>query len=387
MRAGDPGACPVAAPDGREEALLLEILLEHVEGFADEDDPGLRVGLRFEHLEDRRRIPQTRPSRRPARSRREPDPGSERRPQSAAPPTARHPGPPAPPGARRRGAQQVLVTGGRHRESQRFGKVTLVRRAVHAEQADAGRDRRLQVLRRGALQRRERLERSLVADLADGEDRIVLQRAVELGDVVSAGERVCGLVVAERLDDRAAKEILRPSSPDHSARLELWRRRRMRQARGSAAGRTNSDSSRGSASSSRGRIMRVDVVLEVSVGDGSQAIVGIVERLRHHVARARIVEPGEQDERAEADVAVRVAGDGLEQRGHRCLRRGAPDGPRRSRAGGVIDGRRACRSRAFSCSAVTAVSRCSAGAAAGRGGLGDRPGRQQGNGSATDDAV
>ena len=60
-----------------------------------------------------------------------------------------------------------------------------MRLAVHVEQADRGRDRRL----RGAaptLNRRQRLERPLVANLAQRQRRIVLQRTVELGDGVSA---------------------------------------------------------------------------------------------------------------------------------------------------------------------------------------------------------
>ena len=79
------------------------------------------------------------------------------------------------------------------------------------------------------------------------------------------------------------------------------------------------------------------VVLEVGVGDGAQAIVGLVERRRHHFARARIVEPRQQHQRAEADVAVRVAGGRLDQRRHRLRGGRAADDARRAavRDGGV----------------------------------------------------
>ena len=63
-------------------------------------------------------------------------------------------------------------------------------------------------LRGGALQRGKRLERSLVADLSQRQHRIVLQRAIELGDLGERREGVGALVVADRLDDGAAEEIL-----------------------------------------------------------------------------------------------------------------------------------------------------------------------------------
>ena len=50
----------------------------------------------------------------------------------------------------------------------------------------------------------------------------------------------------------------------------------------------------------------VRVVLEIGVGDGAQAIVLLIERGAHHVVGAWIVEAGEYNERAEANVAVLV---------------------------------------------------------------------------------
>ena len=65
-----------------------------------------------------------------------------------------------------------------------FAEVTLVRLAVHAEQADRRGDRRLRLARRVRCSAASVAERRLVADLADREDGIVLQRTVELGDLV-----------------------------------------------------------------------------------------------------------------------------------------------------------------------------------------------------------
>ena len=67
-------------------------------------------------------------------------------------------------------------------ELQRLDQIVLVRLAVDAEQADRRGDRRLRRSRRRPLQRGQRLERALVADLAQRQHRIVLQRPVELGD-------------------------------------------------------------------------------------------------------------------------------------------------------------------------------------------------------------
>ena len=50
------------------------------------------------------------------------------------------------------------------------------------------------------------------------------------------------------------------------------------------------------------------------------------------------LKPGEQDQRAEADVAVRVRFDGLEQRRHGDRRIGAPGRPRRGHAVAEVDG-------------------------------------------------
>jgi hypothetical protein len=83
-----------------------------------------------------------------------------------------------------------------------------VRLTVDAEEADRGRNRRLGLARRGALEGGERIDRALVADLPQRQGRIVLQRAIELRD---GGQRVKGpqrLVVAERFNDGAAENIL-----------------------------------------------------------------------------------------------------------------------------------------------------------------------------------
>ena len=181
-------------------------------------------------------------------------------------------------------------------------------------------------------------------------------------------QRVRGLVVAERLDDSAAEEVLalHHQAVQHVANPGIGAvcRERARQRR--------TDELRLLA---RQRIeqpredLRVDVVLEVRVGGRAQPIVGRRERLGHHVARPRIVEPGQQDERAEANVAVRIAGDRVEQRRNRGLHGHAPDGPRRSRPGGVIDGRELvdCRLELFGGDGSLALFRGSRGSRRGEG--------------------
>ena len=81
----------------------------------------------------------------------------------------------------------------------------------------------------------------------------------------------------------------------------------------------------------------IGMMLEKAVGDRAQAIVGAGARLAHRVLRAWIVEAGQEDERAIADVAVGVLGHGLQQRRHRLRRDGPADRASRAGAGGVIE--------------------------------------------------
>ena len=114
------------------------------------------------------------------------------------------------------------------------------------------------------------------------------------------------------------KSSPRPTS--RTQRLTDARRRRLSRGAASArrapAGRTRACSLSSAVEKLRHH-RAIGVVLEEAVGDGAQAIVGAGERLAHRVLRARIVEPGQQHERAIAHVAVRVLGHGLQQRGHR----------------------------------------------------------------------
>ena len=125
-----------------------------------------------------------------------------------------------------------------------------MRLAVDAEQADGGRHRRLRLPRRRSLKRRQRLERALVADLAERQRRIVLQRAVELRDRRQRVDRVLRLVVAERLDDGAAEEVFAAADFAHEhLRARACRRRRPASAASARTsdGRTNSPCSLSSA--------------------------------------------------------------------------------------------------------------------------------------------
>ena len=54
-------------------------------------------------------------------------------------------------------------------------------------------------------------------------------------------------------------------------------------------------------------------MLEPAASGRSQPVITIVERCDHGVADPGIVEPGQHDQRLEADARILVSGDGLEQ--------------------------------------------------------------------------
>src|SRR5262249_10601254 len=110
--------------------------------------------------------------------------------------------------AGRRGPQQILIARILVGVGQRLAQKLLVRAAVDAEQADGRRDRRLAGGGRGFLQFGERRQPATVADLADRDRRILLQRAIELRHGVDRAERVARFVVTQCFDGGAPKEIL-----------------------------------------------------------------------------------------------------------------------------------------------------------------------------------
>ena len=79
------------------------------------------------------------------------------------------------------------------------------------------------------------------------------------------------------------------------------------------------------------------MLLEISVGDFAQAIVRRGHRLFHRVGRARIVEAGQEGQRPEADEAVGVFADRLQQRRHRLRDGRAADRAAGGHAGGVVE--------------------------------------------------
>ncbi len=70
----------------------------------------------------------------------------------------------------------------------------------------------------------------------------------------------------------------------------------------------------------------VGVALEVRVGDGTHPVVPVGGSRKHDLARPRIVEAGEEDQRAKADVLIRVLLDRGQERGYRHRRIGAAHG-------------------------------------------------------------
>ena len=126
----------------------------------------------------------------------------------------------------------------------------------------------------------------------------------------------------------------RVTSPRPSDPLASLRRRRARER--ARDGRTRPAPCRGRRAAWQ-TIARVGIVLEEAVGDGPQTIVGAGQRLAHGVFGARIVEAGQQHERAVAHVAVGVLADGLQERGNGLRRRRAAHRARGVGAGGVIE--------------------------------------------------
>jgi len=187
----------------------------------------------------------------------------------------------------------------------------------------------------------ERFERALVANLPERQRRVVLKRAVELSDARNRVERERRLVVAERLDDAAAKEVLAARHVTDQCLAcggdfhALARRGRSERA---TDRRTDELALFGVERFDELRDQRaIRVVFEEAVRDGAEPIVGTRQRFAHRVLRARIVEPGQQDECPVADVAVAVFGYRLNQRGHRLRRRSTAHEARRVRPRGVIE--------------------------------------------------
>ena len=120
-------------------------------------------------------------------------------------------------------------------------------------------------------------------------------------------------MVAERFDHDAAEEGL----PLHDQAFHRLADFRIVGVRGERAGQRRPDELRrfdfeGLEEPRDDRLVRV--ALEVGVGDGAHAVVLVGHRRDHHVARARIVEAGEDDERAEPHVLVGVLLDRGQQR-------------------------------------------------------------------------
>src|SRR5262249_58567904 len=204
-RAG--GRFPVGAAREREEALLGEILLEHVEAVGHQRERAVAL---LQLLEERHR--QRRVAHRDGRERKgDGGPRGILRRRADLDERLRRVGASGDGQggeSRCRAAQQFLKAFVFLGELQRIDEIADVRLAVDAEKANRGRYRRLRLPRRGPLNRRERFERALVADLSERERRIILQRALEL---CNGGHRVDGvlrLVVAQRFDDGAPKEVL-----------------------------------------------------------------------------------------------------------------------------------------------------------------------------------
>ena len=188
--------------------------------------------------------------------------------------------------------------------------------AVHAQQADCGRDWRLRSTRRAPLQRNERFERALVADFSQCQHGIVLQRPIELCDADEGLHGVSGLVVAKRFDHCTTEEVHTAVHVDEQRLANfLDRPRGCSRSHGADQGRPDELGLLASGGfEQRRRHRRVGCMLEIVIGDLTQPIVRVGQHLSHHVLCARIVEPGEQHQRAETNKAIGV----LRRRPNQC---------------------------------------------------------------------
>ena len=121
---------------------------------------------------------------------------------------------------------------------------------------------------------------SSVADLAERDDRVVLQRTVELGDLADRSGARIARVVAERLDDRAAEQILAARDQRQQRRRARADRRRRPRARASAPDARTRSCSRSSADEQRRQHGGIRMMLEPPVRDDAQAIVAVARSAR-----------------------------------------------------------------------------------------------------------
>ena len=81
----------------------------------------------------------------------------------------------------------------------------------------------------------------------------------------------------------------------------------------------------------------IGIVLEETVCDRAQAVVGARQRLAHRVDGPRIVEAGQQDQRAIPHITVGMLGHRAQQGGHGLRSRRPADGARSCRACRVVE--------------------------------------------------
>ena len=233
------------------------------------------------------------------------------------------------------------------RELQRVDQIALVRLAVDAEQADRRGDRRLRRSRRGALQRRpasraracRRSSRAPAPHRPAAGHRAWRPRSARRTRTAPCSRRAlrsprCGRNLRRAATSRSSACRTRGSSragAPASART--------------SAGRTNSACSLSSAAMRLRDHRAIGIVLEEAVGDRAQPIVRAGERLAHRVAGARIVEAGQQHERAIAHVAVGLLGDRPAAAPERPARRRSAARSATRSCASRSRGRRACRSR------------------------------------------
>ena len=157
------------------------------------------------------------------------------------------------------------------------------------------------------LQTGQDFDGALVAELPERDRRVDLQRPVQLRHGNDGVVGVLRLVVAERLDDRAPEIVLPaadlPRQRRSHPRVAALRRERPNERR------PDELADFGVERREEGRQQRrIGMMLEEAVRAGAKAVVWTAERLAHRITGPRIVEPGQQNERAVTHVAVGVLG-------------------------------------------------------------------------------
>jgi len=209
--------------------------------------------------------------------------------------------------------------------------------ALVTEQALRSLERGLH-LGRHLRQRHQRRRCRAIANPAGRENRVVLERSVEADDRDDRVHRVPGALLAERADDSAAEEVEAP--PGFRDERALNHGVVCVRGKGPDEGGTNELGLFGVQRREQcvvKRRFRVD--LEPAIGDLADTIIPVCEQPAHDRTRARVVERGQQHQRAVPDKLIGVQTSRARERRNSLGGGGAADHPRGVHPRGKVEGR------------------------------------------------